>query len=475
MSISICIFEDKKHSNFLPLSLTRPVFDLRIGCGTLRSRLLDGLPAGARSFICREYLAAVTREASPGVPVNEAAAAATVFLNGRWLALGEERDRTLKALGESSIATKGGYIVAANLSAAAAKDLAQYLIRRVSEPAIEQMCGALRAAAGNAHAPTGKAGARTSRAPRGGHEDEHAIGHDQFEEKLPTEIDDLIEKHGLRKIVVEEARLLSFPWQLIEFNSDVIADDFARMPVRGVSDDALVYPGAHLVNPDQIVLGEKCVVRTGAVLDASDGPIVIADHAVIMPNAVLVGPCHVGSGTIVNPAARLLPGTSVGAVCKVGGEISETIIAAYSNKQHDGFLGNSYLGEWVNLGAATNNSDLKNNYSPVRIWCAGAERDTGRQFLGLLMGDHTKTGINVLFNTGSVVGFNCNVFSAEMPAKFVPSFSWGHGEDLVRYELDRAMQTAAVVMERRNVRFTPAHRELFQAIFSIAERAGWNT
>src|SRR5678810_1510606 len=98
-----------------------------------------------------------------------------------------------------------------------------------------------------------------------------------------------------------------------------------------------------------------------------------------------------------------------------------------------------------------NNSDLKNNYSPVRMWCAGSERDTGRQFLGLLMGDHTKTGINVLFNTGTVVGFNCNVYSAEMPAKFVPSFSWGHGESLIRYELDRAMQTAAVVMERRNV------------------------
>jgi UDP-N-acetylglucosamine diphosphorylase/glucosamine-1-phosphate N-acetyltransferase len=472
VSISICIFEDKKHSNFLPLSLTRPVFDLRIGCGTLRTHLLDGLPAGVRSFICREYLAVLTREGTPRAPVNEPAAASTLFLNGRWLALGDERDRTLNALGESSIAVKGGYIVAANLPAAAARDLSQYLIRRVSEPAIEQMCEALRGT--GATAPE-KTVSGVKRAARGGREDEHAIGQDNFEEKLAVEIDELIEKHKLRRVVVDEVRLLSFPWQLIEFNSDVIVDDFARMPVRGLSDDALVYPGAHLVNPDQIVLGEKCVVRAGAVLDASDGPIVIADHAVIMPNAVLVGPCYVGSGTIVNPAARLLAGTSVGAVCKVGGEISETIIAAYSNKQHDGFLGNSYLGEWVNLGAATNNSDLKNNYSPVRMWCAGAERDTGRQFLGLLMGDHTKTGINVLFNTGSVVGFNCNIFSAEMPAKFVPSFSWGHGEDLTRYELDRAMQTAAVVMERRNVRFTPSHRELFQTIFTMAERAGWNT
>jgi UDP-N-acetylglucosamine diphosphorylase/glucosamine-1-phosphate N-acetyltransferase len=236
----------------------------------------------------------------------------------------------------------------------------------------------------------------------------------------------------------------------------------------------VIYPGVHIVDPDHVVLGEKSVIRAGAVLDATEGPIVIADRALIMPNATLVGPCYVGSGSIVNPGARLLAGTSIGPVCKVGGEITETIFAAYSNKQHDGFLGNSYVGEWVNIGAASNNSDLKNNYSPVRMWCAGSERDTGRQFLGLLMGDHTKTGINTLFNTGTVAGFNCNLYSSEMPPKFVPSFSWGHGNELVRYELDRAMQTAAVVMERRNVRFSPSHRALFEAIFRIGERTGWN-
>jgi len=471
VSISTCIFEDKKHANFLPLALSRPVFDLRIGCGTLRSRLLDGLPAGGRSLICRDYLAALTREEPAKVAVNEPSSSATLFLNGRWLAVENQRDRILGMLGESSVAVKGGYIVAANLPAVAAKELSQYLVRRVSAPAVEQMSEALRALAGGT-APTGKKGA--SRSPRGAREDEHAIGHDHFEETLPVEIEQLIEKHKLRRIAVDDAYLLSFPWQLIEFNADVIADDFARMPVRGLSDGALVYDGAHIVGPDHIVLGEKCVVRAGAVLDATDGPIVIADRAVIMPNAVLIGPCYVGSATVVNPGARVLSGASIGAVCKVGGEISETIIAAYSNKQHDGFLGNSYVGEWVNIGAATNNSDLKNNYSPVRMWCAGAERDTGRQFLGLLMGDHSKTGINVPFNTGSVVGFNSNVFSSEMPPKFVPSFSWGHGEEMIRYQLDRALATAAVVMERRNVKFTRAHRALFQAIFAIGERAGWN-
>lgn len=471
-----CIFEDKKHSNFLPLTLARPVFDLRIGCGTMRSRLLGGLPAGSLALICREYLAATVRITSPRATVNEPTSKATLFLNGRWLALGQERARILDAVTDGTVAVKGGYIVAARLPAAASADLSRYLIRRVDAAAVDDVCAALRDAAnGNAAvAQKRRPSSRSSVAPAGGHEDEHAIGQDHFEEKLPAELEQLVERHGLRRVVVDDARLLSFPWQLVEFNLDVIADDFAHLPVRGQSDDSVVYPGVHIVEPERVVLAEKAVVRAGAVLDASDGPIVIGERALVMPNATLVGPCFVGGDSIVNAGARILAGTSIGPVCKIGGEVSETVFAAYSNKQHDGFIGNSYVGEWVNLGAATNNSDLKNNYSPVRMWCAGSERETGRQFLGLLMGDHSKTGINTLFNTGTVVGFNCNIYSSEMPAKFVSSFSWGHGEHMVRYELDRAVQTAAVVMERRNVRFTPAHRELFEVIFRMGERAAWN-
>jgi UDP-N-acetylglucosamine diphosphorylase/glucosamine-1-phosphate N-acetyltransferase len=193
-----------------------------------------------------------------------------------------------------------------------------------------------------------------------------------------------------------------------------------------------------------------------------------------MPNATIVGPAFIGARTVIKSGARILEGTSIGPVCKIGGEIEETIFGAHTNKQHDGFIGNSYIGEWVNIGAASNNSDLKNNYSAVRMWCAGSMRETGRQFLGLLMGDHTKTGINTLFNTGTVVGFNCNIFSSDLPAKFVPSFSWGHGEEMTRYDLDKAMHTAATVMERREVRFTPAHRDLFGKILEISERCAGN-
>ena len=476
VSATICIFEDKKHTNFLPLSLARPVFDLRIGCGSLRSRLLDGLPGAQLSLICREYLADVVRIESPRAVVNDARPGATLFVNGRWLHLGAERERILAQLEEGVVAVKGGYVVAARLPATAAAEFAGYLIRRVSPVAVEEMCDALRAAAGEGgETPRRKkAASRSSVPPAGTYENENVIGQDSFEEKLPLEVEAIIERHRLRRVETPEARLLSFPWQLIEFNPEVIGDDFSRSPVRGQAEDCVIYPGVHSVDSARVVIGEKAVIRSGVVLDATGGPVIIGDHAVVMPNATLVGPVSIGAGSIVKAGARILDGTSVGPVCKIGGEVAETIFAAYSNKQHDGFIGNSYIGEWVNIGAASNNSDLKNNYSGVRMWCAGSERETGRQFLGLLMGDHTKTGINTLFNTGTVVGFNCNIFSSELPRKFVPSFSWGHGETMIPYDLDKAMQTAAVVMERRDVRFSAAHRALFSSLFKISERCGGN-
>jgi UDP-N-acetylglucosamine diphosphorylase/glucosamine-1-phosphate N-acetyltransferase len=297
---------------------------------------------------------------------------------------------------------------------------------------------------------------------------------DAGEEELPSEIRRVIDSRRLRVVEVPEARLLSYPWQLIEHNAACIADDFACLPTRGQAADAVVFPGVHIVAAERVVVGRKASIRAGVVLDASEGPVMVGDGAVVMPNATVVGPVAIGAGSVVKAGARLLGGTSVGKVCKVGGEVDETIFSDYSNKQHDGFLGHSYVGSWVNIGAASNNSDLKNNYGPVRMWCAGELRETGRQFLGLVMGDHTKTGINAVFNTGTVVGFNCNVYSSEMPGSFVPSFSWGHGLDMIPYDLEKAMQTAALAMGRRGVEFTAAHRRLFERVHDLVAQSGRN-
>jgi len=170
----------------------------------------------------------------------------------------------------------------------------------------------------------------------------------------------------------------------------------------------------------------------------------------------LCGPAYIGRDS------HLLGGSvecvSIGAVCRIRGEISSTVCLGYTNKQHDGHMGHAYLGRWVNLGAETTNSDLKNNYGPVRIWTPSGEQDSGEVKLGCLLGDHVKTGIGLLLNTGTVVGAGSNLYGAEMPPKFVPPFSWGTGEQLVEYRLDKFLEVAERAMARRNVQISESTR-----------------
>jgi UDP-N-acetylglucosamine diphosphorylase/glucosamine-1-phosphate N-acetyltransferase len=159
--------------------------------------------------------------------------------------------------------------------------------------------------------------------------------------------------------------------------------------------------------------------------------------------------------------------TSIGKVSKVGGEIENSIIHSYSNKQHHGFLGNSYLGSWVNLGAGTTNSDLKNNYSTIKVRINDKLVDSGKQFVGLTMGDHSKSAINTSFNTGAIVGVSSNVFGGTFPPRYLPSFSWGGSEALTTYDLDRSIEAAERVMQRRNVILTDINKELFKTVFNL--------
>ncbi len=180
-----------------------------------------------------------------------------------------------------------------------------------------------------------------------------------------------------------------------------------------------------------------------------------------------MGPCSIGNGTIVKAGARIYEDTSVGEVCKVGGEVESSIIHSFSNKQHDGFLGHSYLGMWVNLGADTNNSDLKNNYGSVKVVINDEQIDSGSQFMGLTMGDHAKTAINTMFNTGTVVGVACNVFGGGFPPKYIPSFTWGGPEAITTYAMERSIEVAKRAMARRNVQLTDATERLLKKIFDL--------
>ena len=219
---------------------------------------------------------------------------------------------------------------------------------------------------------------------------------------------------------------------------------------------------------NRVIGGENIFVEPGArvemaMLNASEGPIYIGKDAEIMEGAMLRGPLVVGEASVIKMGAKIYGGTTIGPHCKVGGEVSNAVIFGYSNKAHDGFLGNAVLGEWCNLGADTNNSNLKNDYSTVKVWSYAADAfvPTGEQFCGLFMGDHSKTAINTMFNTGTVVGVSANVAAAGFPRQFIPSFTWA-GKP---YPIDKALETARQMYGRRHKTLTEADEAILREVY----------
>lgn len=222
----------------------------------------------------------------------------------------------------------------------------------------------------------------------------------------------------------------------------------------------------HCYHPERIWLAPGVQVSPTSVIDATGGPVVLDRNVRVLPHSTLIGPLYLGRGSLVKAGSTIGGETSIGAVCRVAGEVVETTIFDFSNKQHAGFLGHAVIGSWVNLGAGTTNSDLKNNYGHIRVDLGYGPEDTGRQFLGMLMGDHSKTAIGTLINTGSCIGFSCNVFAPGFPPKFLPNFSWGAG-DGATYTVEKAMATARIVMQRRGCAFTSAHENLFHCLAGV--------
>jgi UDP-N-acetylglucosamine diphosphorylase/glucosamine-1-phosphate N-acetyltransferase len=224
-----------------------------------------------------------------------------------------------------------------------------------------------------------------------------------------------------------------------------------------------------VISPDNIFVEEGAQI-TCATLNAQSGPIYIGRNVQIMEGAIIRGPVTIGEGSVIKMGAQIYGPTAIGPDCKVGGEIKEVVMLGHSNKAHDGFLGNSIIGEWCNLGAGTTVSNLKNNYSTVRMWDFGSQsmRDTGLQFLGMVMGDHSKAGIQSMFNTGTVVGVAANVFGDGFPPKFIPSFAWGGADGFQTHRLEDAMETARRVMARRDFSFSPVDEKIFRRVYELS-------
>lgn len=416
----LCIFEDRRVTNLAPLVYSRPVYSLRCGALSLFEKIQHLLPKAKFSLHVRPELTELTREEYPGYPVNSLPEEDTWLVNGRVIADERLASFLRKNAGTKNMLVADGELIAVHVGQSSLAALA------------------------------------------------HLFSGSPF---TPEPFD------GLKEVAFEGS-LIRYSWDLIRETMVELERDFGLIhPVKKLA--GTIAEGAHLLGKRNIIIGKGSVIQPGVVLDAVHGPIIIGTHVTIMSNAVIQGPACIGDNSIVKIGAKIYHGTSIGRWCKVGGEIEASVVHSHSNKQHDGFLGHSYIGSWVNLGADTNTSDLKNTYGHVSVDVGGEMINTGEQFVGLTMGDHSKTGINVMFDTGTVVGVSANIYGAGLPPKFVPSFAWGEKNAFLPYDLEKSVETARKVMMRRDVTMSEAYERMMRGVYVMTEserrRAGVNT
>ncbi len=262
---------------------------------------------------------------------------------------------------------------------------------------------------------------------------------------------------------------INFPWDIFKNNGDALCSDFELITKNRKS--------SAISKTNNILARENIFIEEGArieyvTINAENGPIYIGKNAEIMEGSVIRGPFALCEESVLKMSAKVYGPTTIGPYSKIGGEINNVVIFGYSNKAHDGFLGNAVIGEWCNIGADSNNSNLKNNYAEVKMWNYGKEKfiKTGLQFCGLIMGDHSKCGINTMFNTGTIVGVSANIYGSGFPRNFIPSFSWGGALGFSEYAINKAVEVAENVMKRRNKDFDETEKKILTHIFNITEK-----
>jgi UDP-N-acetylglucosamine diphosphorylase/glucosamine-1-phosphate N-acetyltransferase len=278
-----------------------------------------------------------------------------------------------------------------------------------------------------------------------------------------------IERERVQVIYKEKMLTIDSTWDIFEKNDAVMRLDFETITKGRKSEP--------ISKTNNIIGSENIFVEKGAKLeyvtiDASEGVVYIGKDASIMIGALIQGSLALCEHATIKMGAKIYGATTVGPWCKVGGEVQNAVFSSYSNKGHDGYLGNSVIGDWCNIGADTNNSNLKNNYAIVKLWdyASGRFKSTGLQFCGLIMGDHSKCGINTMFNTGTVVGVSANIFGSGFPRNFIPSFSWGGAAGFSLYTVKKAFETAEVVMARRNLELDLVDKDILEQVFILTEK-----
>ncbi|MGB5274314.1 MAG: GlmU family protein [Flavobacteriaceae bacterium] len=266
-----------------------------------------------------------------------------------------------------------------------------------------------------------------------------------------------------------EVMRIEHTWDIFSKNGEALQADFDLITAGRKS--APISKTNHLINAKNIFLEDGAKVEF-SILNATEGPIYLGRNSEVWEGNLIRGAFALCDHGVVKMGAKIYGATTVGPYGKVCGEISNSVIFGYSSKGHEGYLGNAVLGEWCNIGADSNNSNLKNNYAKVRMWDYATERfeQTGLQFCGLMMGDHSKTAINTMFNTGTVIGVNCNIYVPGFPRNFVPSFSWGGASGFSTYPTDKAFEAAKVMMARRGVEFDGKEARILEAVFELTQK-----
>ena len=271
-------------------------------------------------------------------------------------------------------------------------------------------------------------------------------------------------------ILIEKPFMVVNLWDIFTQNGRAIEQDYELLTKNRKSEP--LSKSNHAINPDRIFIEKGAKIECSS-LNATNGPIYISSDAEIMEGSNVRGPFALCKGSALKMGTKIYGPTTIGPYSKVGGEVNNSVFFGCSNKAHDGFLGNSVIGEWCNIGADSNNSNLKNNYASVKLWSYSQKGfvDTGLQFCGLIMGDHSKCGINTMFNTGTVVGVNANIFGSGFPRNFIPSFSWGGAQGFSVYSIPKAFETAEIVFERRGIVFNEIEKKILNRVFELTEES----
>ncbi|MEM3885098.1 MAG: putative sugar nucleotidyl transferase [Nitrososphaerota archaeon] len=415
----IAIFEDEAYRNFFPLTLTRPIYELMIGTSTIREKIIKNVAnSGEAVFFCRDYLEDVLKERLPNSYVNDFSAVddSVLLVNGSVITNGYLNSVLQKLSKTGMVIVQKGRVVAAHVK----RDFFERPEIQTAMSSVENL----------------------------------------------TEI---ILRLVPEKLNADKITLLEYPWELIELNPKLIAAELKEIKDKELKDrldpSVTVYG-----SKESVFVAEDAFLEAGTILDTRNGPIYIGENTYIQSPTRISGPVYIGRNCIIF-GGQIREGCSIGNVCRIGGEVEGSIFHGYSNKRHYGFIGHSYIGEWVNLGAGTSNSDLKNTYGTIKMDVGGRTYDTGNMFVGTFVGDHVKTAIGTYIFSGKKIGVSSHLYG--IVSEDVPSFT-AYAKTLgakpTEIYLESAIETARRMMRRRNVQLSRTYEDMLRKVFKLTEQ-----